>query len=81
MIRNAVAEFVLELNKVFLLSENEKKVLDIVSKDPKITAAKIAEIMDLSDRTVKRYLSLLVENGYIVRQGDNRRGAWEIKKT
>jgi Fic family protein len=81
MIKSAIGEFVSELDNVFILSKNEKRVLDIVSEDPEITAAKMAEIMDLSERTVKRCLSALVERGYLQRHGDNRRGYWEVKNT
>ncbi|MCL1984071.1 MAG: Fic family protein [Methanomassiliicoccaceae archaeon] len=79
MIRNAVSEFVgsMRPENMMRLSDRVRKVLDIIYEDPKVTATEIAHTMGVSERTVRRHLSVLVKEGYIRRIGDDKTGYWE----
>ncbi len=78
MIRNAVDEFVSGPDDAAPLSNNEKRLLEMVSKDPGVTAAEIAEAIGVSERTVKKYISSLSNRGYIKREGGDKTGRWII---
>ena len=79
MIKMAMDEFVdgIEYSDEDL-SEKERMLMKIISKDPKATAVVIAEAMNVSDRTVKRGLSALLDKGKIKRIGSDKTGHWEI---
>jgi len=53
--------------------------LKIISNDPGATATLTAEELNISDRTVKRHLSALVEKGIVKRIGSDKTGRWEIQ--
>lgn len=80
MIRTAVDEFVDELtySQSKSVSDNESSVLKILAEDPGATAAEIAVILNVSDRTVKRYLSSLSDKGLIKRVGSDKTGHWIV---
>ena len=60
------------------LSEGERRLLGIISVNPEMIVATIAEMMNVSDRTVKRYISALIGKGIIRRVGSDKTGHWEI---
>ena len=68
------SEYAVELD----LSERERIILKFISKNPKITIAILAETMKLSDRTIKRHISSLVDKNVIRRVGSDKAGQWEI---
>ena len=51
-----------------------------ISHNKKITVKELAEILEVSERHVKRYISYLRENGFLDRTKNNRYGEWIIKK-
>ncbi|MCL1905121.1 MAG: Fic family protein [Methanomassiliicoccaceae archaeon] len=55
-------------------------VLSLIKKDPRITAAKITEILGIGIATVKRETKRLKENGTIERVGSDKTGHWRILK-
>ncbi len=58
--------------------ETSKKILEIISKNPKITIEEMSHILKVSDRAVKKHISNLKEKGLIKRIGSDRAGYWEI---
>ena len=80
MIKMAMDEFVdeAEYSGRKNVSEKERTILNLILKDPKVTAATIAEVMGVSSRTAKRYLSMLLEKGLISRMGSDKTGHWEV---
>jgi ATP-dependent DNA helicase RecG len=54
------------------------KILELIHENPKITAVEIAQSLDLSLRTVKRTISLLLTNEIIERKGSKKIGEWII---
>lgn len=57
----------------------DKKILEIILKNPKTTQKEIAEILDISVRSVKRLMKNLSDNGVIERSGGKRFGQWIVK--
>ncbi|MCL2334240.1 MAG: Fic family protein [Candidatus Methanoplasma sp.] len=80
MIRNSVREFVEQNHSLTAesLSKKEKEIFGIISDNPKNTAGEIAELVGLSERMVRSYISALVRKEYIRRVGSDKAGQWEI---
>ena len=62
------------------LSKRRLDLMEILSRDVRITAKKMSEILSVTLRTVERDLSYLQKNGFIVREGSDRYGAWLVLK-
>lgn len=60
------------------MSKTEEVVLAAIKADNSITAKKIAEKIDKSEKTVYRAIRFLRENHYIVRKGNDFDGIWII---
>ncbi|MFN7834453.1 MAG: Fic family protein [Burkholderiaceae bacterium] len=54
------------------------KILTMVRANPKVTAQNMALALRVTDKTIKRHLKALREQGYIQRVGSDRAGHWEI---
>ena len=79
MIMAAVDELVDEITYAPKnVQERENALLKMLSDDPKLTVAEMAEVLNVSERTVKRHISSLTENGKIRRVGSDKTGRWEI---
>lgn len=62
------------------IEENTPLVLEFLKQYPEITQKNIMENLNISKRTLERIISLLKENSYIERIGNNRSGYWQILK-
>ena len=62
------------------LTSREKKVIEMIANDPKITAKRIAEKFSLSVISIERVLSKLQSKGIIKREGSKKKGEWKIIK-
>jgi Fic family protein len=81
MIRMAIDELVDEITySVRKDPDIGVSMLEIISGDPRVTAVRMAEILDVNVRTVKRYLSSMTKDGMIKRVGSDKTGHWEIIK-
>ena len=79
MIRMAVDEFVDEITYAVGKEKNVKEaILDMISGDPKVTAAGMAGVLGINIRTVKRHLSSLTNDGMVIRIGSDKTGHWKI---
>ena len=56
------------------------KILIIVRADPKATAQKMALSLGVTDKTIKRHLKALREQGQLQRVGSDKAGHWEVVK-
>lgn len=56
----------------------EKKVMDLIARNAKVTMAEIAETLNVNKRSVERIVKRLREDRYIVRKNGKRYGYWEI---
>ena len=57
----------------------EEKILFIIKKNSHITQARIALMLDCSERKVKRLMKMMQEDGMIERVGGRRSGQWIVK--
>ena len=62
------------------IEENTPIVLEFLRQYPKTTQKNIIENLNISKRTLERIISLLKEDGYIERIGNNRSGYWKVLK-
>ncbi|MBQ7501161.1 putative DNA binding domain-containing protein [bacterium] len=60
------------------VNETRGRILKIIGDDNNISAAKIAEVLSLSVRSVEKHLRELREAGLLLRHGPARGGYWEI---
>jgi ATP-dependent DNA helicase RecG len=60
------------------LTENQKKIIDLIGGDKTISAKKIAEIIGISVRKTEENLAKLRDKGIIKRVGPAKGGYWEI---
>ncbi|PKO62820.1 MAG: hypothetical protein CVU24_02250 [Betaproteobacteria bacterium HGW-Betaproteobacteria-18] len=60
------------------VNELTDKILAMVRANPKVTAQKMALALGVTDKTIKRHLKALREQGRIQRVGSDKAGHWEI---
>jgi len=78
IIKAAVDEFVDEISYAPKGQKSRKEsITEIITQDPGATAEKMAGILGVSTRTVKRHLSSMTEAGIIRRSGSDKTGKWE----
>ena len=56
------------------------RVYTMLSSDDTLTTMQMAERLGVTDRTIRKYLTLLKEKGLIVRVGSNKTGRWKINE-
>lgn len=64
-------------NKVGNLSENQRKILEEIKRDNKISAAKLSNIIGISKRKIEENLAKLKEKKLLLRIGSTR-GYWQV---
>lgn len=62
------------------LNKTEKKVIENLIENPSITSANLAEIIDVTKRTIERTFKSLQEKKIIERIGTKRNGNWIVIK-
>ena len=60
------------------LSDDEKKLIEILYKKPNMTAAEISTELAFSTRKISRLVKGLRESGVITRIGSNKNGYWQV---
>ena len=64
-------------NKVGNLSENQRKILEEIKRDNRISAAKLSDIIGISKRKIEENLAKLKEKKLLQRIGSTR-GYWQV---
>ena len=59
------------------LTENQKKILQSIEKNPKITSEELAEVVGISSRKIRENIRKLKDEGLIRRIGGRKEGYWE----
>lgn len=77
-IRNNVTNIVTD-NVTNNLSEEENKVMSFIVSKPKIKVKEIADILNMSERTIQRIIKSLINLGLVKRIG-TKGGYWEVLK-
>lgn len=60
--------------------EKAWEVYGAIRDDNKSTSASLAQKLDMSDRMVRKYISILKSKSLLTRQGSNKAGWWEVGK-
>jgi fido (protein-threonine AMPylation protein) len=62
------------------MSSSQQSILDLLKENGDATAVQMAEIIGVTDKTIKRGLSALKEAGLIRRVGSDKAGHWEVER-
>ncbi len=62
------------------LNDTQRKILNFLSEDAQLSAAKMAEQIGISRRNIEANIRRLKEWGILVRHGSPKNGYWEILK-
>ena len=65
--------------KVGNLTENQQSIIQSMKANPKVSAAKLSEIVGISKRKVEENVAKLKKMGLVERVGGTR-GYWEVKE-
>ncbi len=60
------------------LSVNQQKIVDVVAKDPAISAQALAVLIGISHRKTQENLAKLKDMGVLKREGPDKGGRWEV---
>lgn len=60
------------------ITDQKKRILNLIKSNPKITRLEISKAMNLHDSSVKRRLEGLISDGLICRVGSTKAGHWEV---
>ena len=61
------------------LNKTQKKIIDIIWKNPKVTQTEIAEQMNIFTSAVKKSMKKIGNVGILARIGANKGGYWEVR--
>lgn len=61
-----------------VLSDTEKKVVELILKNPEITQDKMAEIVGMSKNGIRYVMNKLKKRGILARVGATKKGKWSI---
>lgn len=60
------------------LTDIQKKIVNLLLSDKQLSAAKIAEQLDMGSRSIEKNIKKLKEYGILIRHGSPKSGYWEI---
>ena len=60
------------------ICNEESMILNMMRRNPSVTAMLIAQELQLSLRSIQRYISSLRKKGLIIREGSTKRGKWLV---
>ena len=66
------------INEPINLTRDEKKILEVLKKEPTLSKTKISQIMKVSESTIKRTFQHLKQKGFIKHIGPNKTGYWKV---
>ena len=60
------------------LTNNRQLILQEIRNNPNITTVQLSKVINISETAIDNNLKYLKENGYLMRNGSNKTGYWEI---
>ena len=60
------------------IGKEESVILNMMRSNPSVTAMLISQELQLSLRSIQRYISSLRKKGLIIREGSTKRGKWIV---
>ena len=76
-VKNDIVTLELPVGKVKDFKPREKKIIELMSDDPKITKMEISESLGVSVPTISNDIKSMIAKGFIVREGGPR-GRWVV---
>lgn len=64
--------------KISELTGLERKLCKYLQRNPEVTQIDLIEKFDLSRSKVQRTIKILVDKGFLVREGSRRKGKWKV---
>ena len=62
------------------MTQTDEYVLQVLTTNGRATAARIAQVLGVSERTVRRSFKKLREYGFIERIGSDKAGYWSVNE-
>ena len=60
------------------MNDTQKKILNLLSDNMRLSATKMAEQLRVSSRSVEKNIKKLKEYGILIRHGSPKNGYWEV---
>ena len=60
------------------IKDRQKKIIEVLIKDPHVSAQNLAEKFGVTEKTIKRDLQMLKKQNLIARVGANKNGYWKV---
>lgn len=60
------------------LNDTQQKIVKLLSENPQLSAAKLAEKIGVASRNIENNIKMLKEYGILIRHGSPKKGYWEI---
>lgn len=60
------------------LNDTQKNILDLLSENPRLSAAKLGRQLKISNRSVEKNIKKLKEYGMLIRHGSPKSGYWQV---
>ena len=79
-LRDSMVTNHLDENAYQELNEMSKNIIQILKQNPHINQEDIANMLGVTDRTIRRHYKALIENGFIERVGADKNGYWHVLK-
>jgi len=65
-------------NRVTEINDTQSRIIESIRENPSITLAKLADVIGIAERNIKRNMKLLQDAGIVERVGSSRKGYWAI---
>ncbi|OGO76486.1 MAG: hypothetical protein A2Y23_01865 [Clostridiales bacterium GWB2_37_7] len=78
--RKSVKSIGINIGNRIGINETQKKIVELMKQDNKITIARLAENVGIAKRNVESNISDLKKKGIIARIGSRKNGQWEVIK-
>ncbi len=67
-----------EKHRICELNDTQEKILELLSEDSKLSAAKLSEKIGIASRNIEMNIKTLKDKGILIRHGSPKNGYWEI---
>ncbi|MCQ2291406.1 MAG: DeoR family transcriptional regulator [Muribaculaceae bacterium] len=61
------------------ITERQSLIIHHIKKNVRIKIKDLSEILSVNERTIRRDLNILQEQGFVIRQGGRKQGQWVVK--
>ena len=60
------------------LTSRQKEILSLLRENPSLTLAELASQLNVNEKTIRRDLTLLRQQGLVLREGSDKKGLWRV---